>query len=183
MLINNVKAGYDATTHLLEQGCTRILFVSDNRISNVYFDRHEGYKQALEKYKIPYDKDIVFEDKLNEASGKRTVSKLLKLDHRPDGIFATNDTSAVAIICKLKEAGIKVPEEIAVVGFNNVHISRVVDPSLTTIHYPGMEMGETTATTLFEILNDNTKPKTTKTVILDHKLIIRKSSLRKDSTN
>lgn len=178
VIIDNVKAGFDATEHLIDQGCHRIVCVSDNRLSKVYSDRLMGYRKALEQYNIPYDPKLIIEDKLNEESGKRTVSKLLKMQELPDGIFSANDTSAVAIICQLKNEGIRVPEDIAVVGFNNVHISRVIDPGLTTIHYPGMEMGEVAASTLIELL-DKDEPKVTKTVVLDHQLIVRESSLRK----
>jgi len=180
VIIDNVKAGFDATEHLIEQGCKRIVYVSDNRLSSVYSERHNGYMNALEQYGIPYDPKLVIEDKLNEESGKRTVSQLLKMTNLPDGIFAANDTSAVAIICQLKTEGIRVPDEIAVIGFNNVHISRVIDPSLTTIHYPGVEMGEIAASTLIELLTREGS-KITKTVVLDHKLIVRKSSLKKVS--
>ena len=120
---------------------------------------------------------LILVDKLNEESGERTVSRILQFKNRPDGVFATNDTSAVSIICQLKRVGISVPDEIAVVGFNNVHISRVIDPSLTTIHYPGMEMGEVAASTLLEMLNRDDRT-ITKTVVLDYKLIIRKSSMK-----
>ena len=182
VVIDNVKAGFDATEHLIDQGCQRIIFLSDNRISNVYSERYSGYEQALKQYKVPFDPELVLVDKLDEESGERTVAKMLKMKNRPDGVFAANDTSAVSIICQLKKIGIRVPEDIAVVGFNNVHISRVIDPSLTTIHYPSMEMGEIAASTLIEMLNKKV-PGITKTVVLDHKLIIRKSSLRSESKN
>ncbi|MCK4746029.1 MAG: substrate-binding domain-containing protein, partial [Bacteroidales bacterium] len=177
VVIDNEKAGYVATEHLIEQGCQRIMFVSDNLMSNVYSERHQGYKKALRHSKLLYDSDLIFVTKLDEESGTRAVEKLLKMKSRPDGIFAANDTSAVSIICQLKHAGIKVPEEIAVVGFNNVHSSRIIDPSLTTIHYPGVEMGEVAASTLIEMLNQD-EPVVTKTVVLDHQLIVRKSSLK-----
>jgi LacI family transcriptional regulator len=83
----------------------------------------------------------------------------------------------VAIIYSLKELGIKVPEDVAVVGFNNVYISRVFDPSLTTVDYPGEEMGKIAASTLIELL-DSDKPVTPRTIVLNHKLIIRDSSVR-----
>lgn len=180
VVIDNVKAGFDATEHLIEQGCSRIAYLSDNRSSNVYSERFLGYKDALAKHNIHYDPKFIFEDKLNEESGKRTVKKILRMEDRPDGIFAANDTSAVAIICQLKKKGIKVPEEIAVVGFNNVHVSRIIDPSLTTIHYPGMEMGEVAASSLVEMLNSN-ESSITKKIVLEHKLIVRKSSMRNGS--
>jgi LacI family transcriptional regulator len=177
VVIDNVKAGLDATAHLLDQGCRRIMFVGDNLTSNVYADRHVGYKQALLSRQLPCDPVMTFITTLDEESGERVLERMLELKDRPDGIFAANDTSAVSIICQLKNAGIRVPEDIAVVGFNNVHIARVIDPPLTTIHYPGEEMGEMAASTLIEILN-SPDPVITKTVIMDHRLIIRKSSLK-----
>lgn len=95
----------------------------------------------------------------------------------PDGIFAANDTSAVSIICELKKAGIRVPEDIAIVGFNDVHIAKVIDPPLTTIHYPGEKMGEVAASTLIDILNSPGSV-VNQTIVLDHRLVVRKSSLK-----
>jgi LacI family transcriptional regulator len=180
VVIDNVKAGFDGTEHLIGQGCTRIVYLSDNKKSNVYAERFYGYKEALAKYHIPFDPELVFEDRLNEESGKRTVSKLLRLNLFPDGVFAANDTSAVSIICQLKKAGIKVPGDVAVVGFNDVHVSRIIDPSLTTIHYPGMEMGEVAASTLIETLHSK-ETSTTKKIVLDHRLIIRESSRKRET--
>jgi LacI family transcriptional regulator len=99
------------------------------------------------------------------------------MNPRPDGIFAANDTSAVACISELKQAGVRVPDDIAVVGFNNDPISRVIEPNLTTIHYPGQEMGEIAATTLINSINN--KPSANlNTLVLRHNLIIRQSSVR-----
>jgi len=177
VVIDNEKAGYEVTEHLIQQGCKRIMFFGGNLLCNVYKSRHKGYTEALLQYGISAAPELTVIDKLNEQSGANLVAKILKMDKRPDGIFAANDTSAVAIICKLKQASIDVPEDIAVVGFNNVQISRVIDPALTTIHYPGMEMGEIAATTLIDMLN-NEDPVITKTIVIEHELIVRKSSLQ-----
>ena len=178
VVIDNEEAGYDAVTHLIEQGCKRILFLGGNLKSNVYFDRHLGYKRALAEYGLPFERELTLEDTLDEDSGNRTVEKILRMKKRPDGIFAVNDTSAATIICNLQEHGIKVPEDIGVVGFNNVYISRVVNPRLTTVDYPGEEMGRIAASTLIELL-DSDKPIIPNTIVLKHKLIIRDSSVRK----
>lgn len=177
IVIDNEQAGYDAVKHLIEQGCKRILFLGGNLKSNVYHDRHRGYVRALAEHGLSFDREFTIVDNLHEGSGKRTAERILDMKKRPDGIFAVNDTSAVAIICRLKEMGIRVPEDVAVIGFNDEYISRVVDPSLTTVHYPGEEMGEVAASTLIELL-DNDKPVKPKTIVLEHKLIIRKSSVR-----
>ncbi len=178
VVIDNVQAGYDATIHLVEQGCRRIMFVGDNLASNVYADRQQGYRQALISHKVKANPDLSFITTLDEDSGERVLKRMEELKLRPDGIFAANDTSAASIVCELKNAGIRVPEEIAVVGFNDVHISKVIDPPLTTIHYPGEKMGEVAASTLIDILN-STGPVVNQTIVLGHWLVIRKSSMRK----
>lgn len=177
IIIDNYKAGYDATKHLIEQGCRRILHLGGSLLRNVYADRYGGYKQALSDHDIAFDENLVIIGRLNEQSGIETVRKILKMDNLPDGIFTANDTTAATIICKLKQEGIRVPDEIAVVGFNNDPISRVVDPNLTTIHYPGQEMGEVAATTLIKkLINNDTA--NLHTIVLRHELIIRQSSVR-----
>ncbi len=178
VVIDNKKAGYDATSHLIEQGCRRIMFIGDNLVCNVYRERFEGYRKALAEQGISHDKELTFIDILNEETGKHAMKKILKMKRPPDGIFAANDTSAVSVICELKKRGIRVPGDIAVVGFNNVHLSRVIDPGLTTIHYPGREMGEIAAATLIEMLGQDS-PVLTKTIVMDHHLVVRASSMNK----
>jgi LacI family transcriptional regulator len=102
----------------------------------------------------------------------------MKMKKRPDGIFTANDTSAVAVICELKKAGVKIPEEVAVAGFNNEPISQVVEPNLTTINYPAREVGEVAATSLINKLR-NSETFSLSTIVLNHKLIVRASTLRK----
>jgi len=178
LVIDNRKAGYDATAHLIEQGCRRIMYIGGNLLCQVYKERYEGYNQALEQYGLSDEKGLTLIDILNEQTGIHAVNRILGMNDPPDGIFAANDTSAVSVICELKHQGIRVPGDIAVVGFNNVHISRLIDPGLTTIHYPGMEMGELAASTLIEMLEQD-HPVMTKTILMEHQLIVRGSSLKK----
>ncbi len=178
IVIDNYKAGYDATTHLIKQGCKRILHLGGNLKRNVYADRYRGYKQALEDNGIPFNENLIIINKLNEQAGIDAVEQIHSINRRPDGIFTANDTSAVAIICRLKQENIRIPEDIAVVGFNNDPVSRVIDPNLTTIHYPGKEMGEIAASTLINKLNTSNAV-SLNTVVLHHKLIIRQSSTKK----
>jgi LacI family transcriptional regulator len=178
VVIDNMKAGFDATAHLLEQGCQRIIFIGGNLHRNVYSDRLKGYRLALSEKGIAYDPALTIINNLSEQEAVETVRQIMKMNPLPDGIFACNDTTAVACIGELKQAGIKVPQQIAVVGFNNDPISRVVEPNLTTIHYPGQEMGEIAATTLINTLN-KLPAGNLNTLVLRHNLIIRQSSLKK----
>jgi LacI family transcriptional regulator len=97
----------------------------------------------------------------------------------PDGAFITNDFSAAVCMRVLKEHGVKIPEDIAIVGFNNDAISKIVEPQLTTIHYPGMDVGEIAARNLVNHLNGISDITSTNTIIVHSKLIIRSSSTRK----
>jgi LacI family transcriptional regulator len=144
----------------------------------VYADRLKGQVMALKERSVEHDPSLVISNNLSDQEGAEAALQLLKLDNRPDGIFTANDTSGVAIIRELRLAGINVPNDIAVVGFNNDPISRVIEPNLTTINYPGTEMGEVAATTLIDKLKE-VPPPHLNTVVLRHELIIRPSSLRK----
>lgn len=175
VIIDNRKAAYDMTTELINQGCKRIVHLGGSLIRNVYNDRFCGYKQALEDNGIVYNEDLVIISQLTDQVGAEILPRILGMDPLPDGIFAANDTSAVSIMCELKKSGIRIPEDVAVAGFNNDPISRYVEPNLSTVNYPGKEMGEIAAQTLINKLN-NLQSTSLKTIVLSHSLIIRASS-------
>jgi LacI family transcriptional regulator len=177
VVIDNFKAGYDATQHLIDQGCTRIACVTGSLNRNVYNDRLRGFKQALSDNSIPYYEDLTIVTNLNDRSGELIVRELMKQEAMPDAIFAANDSSAVSTICELKKAGYRIPEDIAVVGFNNDPVSTVIEPNLTTVHYPGREMGEIAASSMIRIL-EGTQFEKVNSIILNSELIIRQSSVR-----
>jgi LacI family transcriptional regulator len=186
IVINNERAGFDATSHLIGQGCKRIVHISGSLNRNVYADRLKGYKIALSENNIPFDPSLIFTNNekvfishLSDRAGAEVAKKILKMEVLPDGIFASNDTSAVACIRELKLAGIKIPQDITVVGFNNDPISRVIEPNLTTIHYPGEEMGELAANTLINGLKNVSSGNHLNTMVIRHELIVRQSSLKK----
>ncbi len=178
VVIDNYKAGYEVTQHLIDQGCKRIAHITASLKRNVYADRLKGYKQALSDRGLLYDEKLVFINNLSEQSGVEVCQALLKMNPRPDGIFSSNDACAVSCIRELKLAGIKIPQDIAVAGFNNDPLSKVIEPNLTTINYPGYEMGEVAASTLIRRL-DLQHGANLNTIALRHKLIVRDSSLRK----
>jgi LacI family transcriptional regulator len=177
IVIDNFKAGYEATSHLLEQGCKRIIHIGGNLLRNVYSERFRGYKQALADKKIEFNQNLILIGDMTVQAGTDAAKKILKMFPRPDGIFASNDTSAVAAIVELEKAGISIPDEIAVAGFNNEPISQVIRPNLTTVDYPAREIGEIAATSLINKLN-NTQSAHFSSIVLTHNLISRQSSIR-----
>lgn len=179
VVIDNFKAGYSATKHLIEQGCKNILHITSSLNRNVYRDRFEGYKKALEDHGIPYNSELFISNDLSESAIIDCIENdVLKRKTMPDGIFITNDFSAAFAITALKQAGIKIPEDIAVIGFNNDLISKVTAPPISTVNYPGREMGESVARILVNHLNGSGALDITNVIVLNTDLIIRESSLR-----
>ena len=182
VIIDNYKAAYDITKHLIDNGCRKIMHLGGNMLRNVYKDRFRGYKQALHDHKIRFDEKFLLISKLNEEAGTESAKHIIKLgSKRPDGVFCANDTAAVYCMQKLKEEGIQIPHDIAFAGFNNDPISKIIEPNLTTVNYSGYDMGEAAALCLINHLNGISNVKTTNTIILRSDLIIRGSSLKNKS--
>jgi LacI family transcriptional regulator len=179
VIIDNYKCGYLATQHLIEQDCKRILHITSSLKRNVYSDRFKGYQDALFDNGIPYDENLVIINDLSERAGIESAMQILKMDPLPDGAFITNDFLAAVCMRTLKENGIRIPEDIAIVGFNNDTICTLVEPALTTINYPGIDMGEVAARNLVNHLKGTGNIQNTNTIIIRSNLIIRKSSLKK----
>lgn len=179
VVIDNVEAGYLATKHLIQQGCKRIVHATANLKRNVYADRLSGYKKALLEHKLPYKEDLVLVNDFKEDTGKFIVEQILAMKQQPDGLFVTNDFCSAVCIAELKKAGFKVPKDIAVVGFNNDVVSRMVEPNITTINYPGKLMGRTIAERLVLQLKTKKNINKQEQIIVPSELIVRDSSKRK----
>jgi LacI family transcriptional regulator len=176
--IDNFKAGYEATKHLLKKGFRKILHISGNPLNFMYSERIKGYKQALSEYNIMPDAKLIITKILSEESGIEVAEAILKMKHRPDAVFSSNDACAIYCMKTLMQAGLSIPNDIGFVGFNNDPMSKVVEPNLSTINYPGYAMGEAAASQLINHLNKISDIKTTNSIILRSELIIRASSLK-----
>ena len=179
IFIDNCKAAYNITTHLIEQGCKRIVHIAGNQLRNVYRDRFNGYKKALEDHKIAFDDELLIINDLSAHAGIQAAQQILKMTVMPDGVFASNDLCAISCMQVLKAEGIKIPKDIAFAGFNNDPTSCVIEPNLTTIDYKGYEMGEVAAKVLIGHLDRNNDLQQTHSLILRSELIVRDSSRKK----
>jgi len=117
-------------------------------------------------------------DDLSLKSGIEAAEKILALKPLPDGIFAANDMCAAACLLTLKEKGVRIPEDMAVGGFNNDPVSRMVEPKLTTVNYPGDQMGKLVATSLVERLAGKSPSNFSKTQVIKSELLKRGSTCR-----
>jgi len=179
VIIDNAKCGYVATQHLIEQGCKRIVHITSSLKRNVYSQRFKGYKDALFDNGIAFDESLLIVGDLSEKAGIDAAMKMLKMKPLPDGAFITNDFVAAVCMRTLKEHGISIPNDIAIVGFNNDAIGKLIEPALTTINYPGKDVGEIAARNLINHLKGISNIHQTNTIIVRSDLIIRKSSLKK----
>jgi LacI family transcriptional regulator len=178
VVIDNYRAAYEMTEHLISQGCKHIAHITASLKRNVYADRLKGYKQAVLDGGLDYDEKLVFINNLSEQAGVDVCRRLLEMNPRPDAIFTSNDACAVSCIRELKLAGLRVPSDVAVAGFNNDPLSKVIEPNLTTINYPGHEMGEVAASTLIRRL-ELQDGASLNSIVLRHELITRESTLKK----
>jgi len=179
VVIDNYKAGYEATRHLIEQGCKRIVHITSSLDRNVYSERYRGFRDAIFDNKLTFDDDMLIINDLSEDGGIESALKVLKLNPLPDGVFITNDFVAAVCMRTFKNNGINIPGDIAVVGFNNDAIGNLIEPTLTTINYPGKKMGEVAARSLVNHLKGTNNIQDIDTIVINSDLLIRRSSLKK----
>ncbi len=180
VIIDNFAASFKATEHLISMGCQRIAHLAGAQNRNIYRDRQNGYLEALKKHGLPTDENLIIHSKLSLEEGYRSTEQLLHLPQPPDAIFSANDSAAVSAIQYAKSRGLKIPEDLAIVGFNNDIIASIVDPPLTTIAQPAFEMGRIAAQQVLKHKDDPSKQMvSSETIVLKTELLIRKSSQRK----
>lgn len=176
VLIDDYKAGFDATEHLILKGCKMIAHFSGPREVEIYKNRFNGYRAALAKYQLPFSEELVFSSSLMKEDGIIGVNRLLALPYGIDGLFSANDVAAISAIQQLKKINVRVPEDIAVVGFSNEDISAIIEPSLTTINQSGFEIGKTATELLISQIVLGVQN------IVSQKIIINASLIERDSS-
>ncbi|MGQ9630104.1 MAG: LacI family DNA-binding transcriptional regulator [bacterium] len=168
---DNRRGAALATEHLIHLGHRRIGFVYDDLDNANTFARYLGYKDALKKHGIEFDDSLVVSSKAEGSPGVGNIDDLI--DRRPTSIFVFEDFTAFRVINRLRERGLRVPEDIAVVGFDNERGSQFFQPPLTTVEQPLHEMGERAVMNLIEIIGE--KPRGYLQELLRTKLIVRES--------
>lgn len=179
--INDEEAAFNAVEHLINIGKKRIAIIKEREFSYTSEKRYAGYLRALKEHNIEIDEKIILSvDDISLMQGKRMANILLSIKKRPDAIFAITDTAAIGVIQILNKFNIKIPEEIAVVGFSNSKHSTIIEPKLTTVNQPGNAIGKTAIKYLInEIENDNEADLIMKkTVEIKTELIVRASTFK-----
>ncbi|WP_282113006.1 LacI family DNA-binding transcriptional regulator [Maribacter stanieri] len=176
ILIDNQAAGYEATKHLIDQGCSNLLHISGNLKRTLYKDRFKGFKNALLENQFEVNETNILETDLDPKHIQVVIDTIKHSTKKIDGIFVASDNFAANCIKELKKEGFKIPEDIKVVGFNNDPVSEIISPNLSTIEYPGYKMGILAGESIIAHLNGSINLQSTNTILLRHNLIIRESS-------
>lgn len=179
--VNDYQGAYDAVKHLIDQGYRKIIHLSGPQNLHISKQRRRGYIDALNNAGIEPQADWIIECPYGteKESYDITYGLFKNSDSRPDAIFAHHDIVAAGAMMALKNLGIKIPDEVGVVGFSNWQFSSMIDPPLTTISQPGFKIGEQSAKLLLEMINRKKgQPLNPKDIVLDTELLIRKSSVK-----
>lgn len=172
--VDNMKASLEAVNYLIKQGHQRIGLL-DSGVSTPRDFRIRGYRAALIQHGIPFDEALVVGGNFTYESGYEKTQELLALDTRPEAIFAANDLLAIGAIKAIQDAGLDVPQDIAVMGFDNIPSSRFITPALSTVeHFPQL-FGERAAKLLFERLSGNA-PQHGRHIELPFELVLRQTA-------
>ncbi|WP_201318926.1 LacI family DNA-binding transcriptional regulator [Paenibacillus sp. EPM92] len=172
--VNQFKGGYLASEHLLNLGHKNILCISANVGGDEFRLRTEGFKSAFTDHGLEFDDKMLFFGDTTFKSGYQVIKENEGVLKEITAIFAQNDLMALGVISALKDRGIDVPNDIAVVGYDNIEICEFFKPHLTTIHQPTKELAELTCGRLVALLNSKKSNVKQKTVI-EPKLVIRES--------
>lgn len=171
--IDNEEASYRAVKHLLQIGHTKIALMNTDEKFLYARERKMGYQRALEEHGIKMNTDYIFyTEDLGFENGQHAMQKILKIKDRPTAVFAVSDLLAIGALKEINAAGLNVPGDMALVGFDKIDFSNMTNPTLTTVAQPMYKMGTTAA----KMLIDKIQGKKVDSVILDFELIIREST-------
>jgi len=179
VVIDDFLGAYTAVEHLIHQGCRRIAHFGGSLHLDIYKNRFQGYQQALLDNGISYDENLVICSDLELQDGRAGMKALLKLSEPPDAVLSASDYAAVGAMEVLKERGINIPDEVALVGFMNELFTAFTEPKLSSINQQSEQMGQIAAHVFLEEIKLGTTSFTHRKTVLTPDLVIRASSMKK----
>jgi LacI family transcriptional regulator len=177
VLVNNEQGGYIATKYLLEIGHTKIACITGPSDITPSADRIKGYLRALNEAGLEKRDDYLIMGNFGYQSGEDAVDKLILLDELPSAVFVCNDMMAIGVLRRAKFHKLRIPEDISIVGFDNIQFSAAVSPALTTIAQPIKELSSAAINRLISQIQSDVDNKEGIRIMLDTQLIIRDSCI------
>lgn len=177
--IDDYNSSQIIVKHLVDEGCKRIAHIGGFKHTRIFNNRIRGYVDALKKYNLPLDDELLLESSLTKEDGRKKMQQLLNLKNRPDAVYVAGDYAALGALQVLNENNINIPNEIALVGFGNEPFTEMVTPSITSVHQHSADIGKLAAETFLRYTKEKTINQSLKKQILKAELIIRTSSNKK----
>ncbi len=181
VMVDDYKGAYNATDHLISQGYRNIIHLAGPKNLKISQERIRGYQDALLNNGMKINPDFIVECPIGtDKESQEITSKLLKtLAERPDAFFASNDIAAVGAMIACKATGLKIPEDVGIIGFSNWQFCTMIDPSLSSVSQPGSRMGAKATDILLDIIEKKLDPMTIiEPFVMETELLIRKSSVK-----
>ncbi len=173
VMIANTKASREATGYLIELGHRRIAYLGDRYGGQSDTERFAGYRRALEVADVPFRPELMVHGDGKPEGGMRAMAQLLALPQQPTAIFCYNDMTALGALRQIRTSGLRVPEDISLIGFDDLYIAQYTDPPLTTVRQPMRQMGRMAMETLLHLLAGS---ESVHSVKVPGELIIREST-------
>lgn len=185
--IDNIISAYNATEYLLQLGHKRLAHITGNLGTKTGQDRLQGFQKAIQAYGVNWNPDYICEGNYSKDSGYQQMKRLLELPKRPTAIFAANDLMALGAYEAIFDAGLKIPEEITIIGHDDIDVASLIRPGLTTMSQPTYNLGQIAAKMLIQKIKENSsegKDKIThdentlsqNEIVLNTQLIVREST-------
>ncbi len=173
VLIDNVRGAYEAAAHLIRLGHRRIAFIEGLPRISTSRERLEGYRQALAEHGIEADPRLVRRGDSRQGSGRRHAAELLDLPERPTALLVGNNLMTLGALEAVRERGLSIPDEVAILGYDDMPWALAFDPPLTVVKQPGYEVGQRAAELLIQRLEEPGRSVTV--VLLQPELVVRGS--------
>ncbi|MEE1945040.1 LacI family DNA-binding transcriptional regulator [Pedobacter sp. KR3-3] len=175
VITNDYDSSFAATKHLIQQGCKRIAYLAVNKTLSIGKTRMQGYIDALKKFKIPFEDELIIDCTNNY---KENIDRLKKafIDLKPDGVFTSVERLAFATYYACYDINLVIPKDLKVIGFSSLEIAPLLNPALSTVTQPASELGKTAAELLFKMLENPDDVTPTTQLVLNSKLVQREST-------
>jgi LacI family transcriptional regulator len=174
--INDYESSHMIVEHLVKQGCKRIAHIGGYKRTRIFNNRIRGYIDALKKHNLPLDDELLIESNLTTEDGRAKMQQLLSLEHKPDAVYVAGDYAALGALQVLNEEGIRIPRDIALVGFGDEPFTAMVTPSISSINQHSAEIGKLAAKTFLSHAKKKIVKQKLNKLILDAQLVVRGSS-------
>ncbi|HLR37225.1 MAG TPA: LacI family DNA-binding transcriptional regulator [Chitinophagaceae bacterium] len=170
------EGGWDAGNFLVERGCKNIAFINGLQTCNLYQDRGAGFIKALEDNHIKLNKNREFNHLLTKNNAVKTCEELFSTKPYPDGVFCANDTTAIEVHQYVRKLGLKIPEDIKIIGYSNDPRTEIIEPAMTSVEQYPTDMGAAAAKAILQLVQQKSVVQKQQEELIPTKLIVRSST-------